>query len=70
MLDLLSSIANIIVSLMMLVENVFISLIDLISRIPTYLAFLTEGIALTPSMVQPFLLASISVYVIFLLIDR
>lgn len=70
MLSLLSSIANTIVSLVSFVYNSIVSLIDLISRIPSYVAYLTSAIGFTPSLVQPFLIASISIYVIFLIIDR
>lgn len=70
MISLLQSIVNTIISLVSFFINTIMSLIDLLSRIPTYVTFLTEGISFTPSMVQPFLIASISVYIIFLIIDR
>lgn len=70
MLSLLSSIANTVVSLVSFLFHSVLSLIDLIQRIPSYVAYLTSAIGFTPSIVQPFLLTSLSVYIIFLIIDR
>lgn len=70
MLDLFSSVANTLVSLVGFIANSVTSLIDLLARIPTYIAYLTSAIGFTPTLVQPFLLASISIYVVFLIIDR
>lgn len=70
MIDLLSTITNTISTLVSFFTNSITSLIDLFAQIPTYIAYLTSAIGFAPNVVQPFLLASISIYVIFLLIDR
>lgn len=70
MIGLLESIVNTLLSIINFFINTITSLIDLLTRIPTYVTFLSEGIAFTPSMIQPFLIASISIYIIFLIIDR
>lgn len=70
MLSLLSSFINTVVSLVSFVINSIQSIIDLIARFPTYISYITTGIGFTPSIIQPFLLASLSLYIIFFIINR
>ena len=70
MLNLLSSLINTVISLVNFFVNSIQSLIDLITRFPTYISYITSAIGFTPTLIQPFLLASLSIYIIFFIIDR
>lgn len=70
MISLLQSIVDAIISMFELVGNIFMSLYTLLIHIPTYVSFLTTSISFLPSMIIPFAAASISVYVIFLVLNR
>ena len=70
MLDLLASIGTIISSLVSFLVNTVNSLVTFISNIPVYLAFLTTSFSLLPSVIIPFALASVTTYIVLLLIDR
>ena len=70
MLSLLSSFINTVISLVNFVVNSIQSIIDLITKFPTYISYITSGIGFTPTLIQPFLLASLSIYIIFFIIDR
>lgn len=70
MIKLLTSIVDIISSVISLVINVITSLINLLLHIPTYTDFLVSGISFLPTVIMPFALASVSIYVIFLLLNR
>ena len=70
MLDVLRSVLDIIVNLVNFVINTITSLINFIINIPNYVNVLTTAIAYMPTMVIPFAIASISLYVVLFLIDR
>lgn len=70
MLDLLSSIANIIVSLVQLVISTINSFVNLILNIPTYITFLTSSIGFLPDIVIPFALATVALWVVLFMIGR
>lgn len=70
MIDLLTSIVNVISSLIGFLIHSIESLFNLIAHIPTYVSFLTVSIGYLPSIVIPFAIASISVYVVFLILNR
>lgn len=70
MITLLQSIVDTIVSLIGFVIHTVESLINLIAHIPSYVSFLTVSIGYLPTMIMPFCIASISIYVVFLLLNR
>ena len=70
MLDILRSLIDIVVNLVQFVINMITSLINFIINIPIYVNVLSSSIAYMPSVLIPFALASISVYVVLFLIDR
>ena len=70
MIKLLQSIVDTIISLVMFVWHTFLSLINLLQHIPTYVDFLVTSIGFLPAIVMPFCIASISIYVVFLILNR
>ena len=70
MISLLTAIVDTIKSLLLFVIHSFDSLINLFLHIPTYVSFLTSSISNLPSIIIPFAMATISVYVIFLVLNR
>lgn len=70
MIDLLRSIVDTISALIGFVINIVTSLINLLLHIPTYVDFLITSIGFLPSIILPFAVASISIYVVFLLLNR
>ena len=70
MITLLQSIVDTIVSLVGFVIHSVESLINLIMHIPSYVSFLTVSIGYLPSVIMPFCIASVSIYVVFLILNR
>lgn len=70
MITLLQSIVDTIVSLVGFVIHTVESLINLIAHIPSYVSFLTVSIGYLPTMIMPFAIASVSIYVVFLILNR
>lgn len=70
MITLLQSIVDTVTSLVGFVIHSVESLINLIAHIPSYVSFLTVSIGYLPTIVMPFCIASISIYVVFLLVNR
>lgn len=70
MIDLITSIVNVISSLIGFIIHSIESLFNLLTHIPTYVSFLTVSIGYLPTMVIPFAIASISIYVVFLVLNR
>lgn len=70
MLKLLSSFGSVVISLVTLITSTFKALFLIILNIPIYVAFLVDFIAFQPSVVQPFMIATISLYVIFFILNR
>ena len=70
MLSILSSIANTIISLVSFLVNTIKSFIDLLVHLPDYLQFLTNSLNLLPSVIIPFGLLAISIYVILFIMGR
>lgn len=70
MLDFLYSIGDLINSLIMFILTALQSLVYLITRIPSYITFLSAGISLMPTVLIPFMLASVSIFVIYLILGR
>lgn len=70
MLDLLSSIGDIIVSAVTFFVNTLLSLIDLITRLPSFISFVSTSVNLLPAVVVPFCLAAISLTVVLFITGR
>lgn len=70
MITLLQSIVDTITSLIGFVIHTVESLINLIAHIPSYVSFLTVSVSYLPSLVMPFCIASISLYVVLLILNR
>lgn len=70
MLNILRSLLDIIVNLVSFVINTITSLINFIIQIPNYVNVLTASIGYMPTLLIPFALASVSLYVVLFLIDR
>ncbi len=70
MLSILKSIAEVIVTAVNLVVHIITSFVNFILNIPQYTTFLISSINILPSVFIPFIVASISIYVIYLLINR
>lgn len=70
MLDILSQLVNTIGALVTFVLHAITSFIAFIAYIPSYLMFITQSIALMPSILIPYATACISVYVILFMIGR
>lgn len=70
MLDWLSSLGSLIVTLVNLVVHTVQSFLHFMLMMPTYSSFLTSAINVVPSIFIPFLLASISLYIVLFVIGR
>ena len=70
MINLLKSIVDTILALITFLNNIVISFINLFTKIPTYVSFLAASINTLPTVIVPFALASISVYVVYLILGR
>lgn len=70
MIDLLISFVNTVNIIVQFIINSITSLFNLLSLLPTYISYLTTSISFLPTVIMPFALASISIYVVFLIIDR
>lgn len=70
MLDILNQIATTFVSMVQFVINTIESFVNLISKIPQYTAFMVQAIGLLPAIMIPFAIASISIYVVLMILGR
>lgn len=70
MIDALRSLLDIVVSLLEFVGHSVYSLFVLLTNIPQYVSFLTASINVLPSVIVPFAIASVSIYVVFLVLGR
>lgn len=70
MIGLLRAIVDTITSLVSFVINTIFSLLNLLAHIPTYVDFLITSIGFLPNIVVPFCIASVSIYVVFLILNR
>ncbi len=70
MLDFLKTFVDTIGSLFTFIFNVISSLFNLISKLPTFVLFLTNSVALMPMILIPFVMAAISIYVILFILGR
>ena len=70
MLDFLKTFVDTLGSLLTFIFNVISSLVNLISKLPSFVLFLTNSVALMPMILIPFVLAAISIYVILFILGR
>lgn len=70
MIQLLQSIVEVVTSVVSFVIHSITSLFNLLSHIPQYVSFMATSINVLPSVIIPFALASVSVYVVFLVLGR
>lgn len=70
MISIFITILNVISSIIHLIINVINGLISLIIHIPTYISFLTVTIGFLPALIIPYLIASVSIYVVLFIIGR
>ena len=70
MIAFLSTIADTIVSVLRFVGHSILSLWNLITHIPQYVTYLSNVILNVPVIFIPFLTATISLYVIFIITNR
>lgn len=70
MIDLLSSIVETIGSLISFVINSISSFVSLLTHIPTYVTWLSGVFGYLPSILLPFLVASLSLFVVYLVLGR
>lgn len=70
MLNLLKNIVDVINTVVNFFINTLHSIINLISNIPRFVAYVVEVIGLFPTILVPFILVSISIYVVKMVIGR
>lgn len=70
MISIFITILNVISSIIHLIINVINGLISLIIHIPTYISFLTVTIGFLPALIIPYLVASVSIYVVLFIVGR
>lgn len=70
MIELLKSIVTVITTVITFFIHSIESLISFFLNIPTYAAFLINSVNVLPSVVIPFAIASISLYVMLMVIGR
>lgn len=70
MIDLFKSIVDFLVSIGGIVVHTIDSLVNLFLHIPSYVSFLSVSISYLPTIILPFAIASISIYVVFIVINR
>lgn len=70
MISLLESIVNTLSALGAFIVHSIESLFNLLENIPSYVSFLTVSIGYLPTAIMPFAIASISVYVVYLILGR
>lgn len=70
MLNLLSQIANTIIAIVSFFVHSIESFINLLLHLPAYVTFLTQSIAFLPAILIPFAAASISIYIVLMIVGR
>ena len=70
MINFLNSIVDTITSLISFVIHAIQSLFSLLINIPRYVAYLSNVLQYIPAVFAPFLLVSISLYVMYLIVGR
>lgn len=70
MFSILSAIANTIVTLVTFIISALNSFIQLIINIPDYFQFLVNSINLLPTIIIPFAILSVSIYIVLFILGR
>lgn len=70
MISLLKSVVDFLMSIGGIIVHTIESLVNLFLHIPTYVSFLSVSISYLPTVILPFAIASISIYVVFIIINR
>lgn len=70
MLEMLRSLLNTVMVLVNFVINTFTSLLSFVSKIPTYVTFITSSVAVLPYILLPFVYVCVSLYVVLFIINR
>lgn len=70
MFSILSAIANTIVTLVTFIISALNSFIQLIINIPDYFQFLVNSINLLPTVVIPFAILSVTIYIVLFILGR
>lgn len=70
MISLLKSVVDFLMSIGGIIVHTIESLVNLFLHIPTYVSFLSVSISYLPTIILPFAIASISIYVVFIVINR
>lgn len=70
MFDLLKGLVNIVTTLSSLVLNIITSLYNFITKIPLYSEFIISSVNLLPTIIIPFAIFGISIYIILFIIGR
>lgn len=70
MLNILSQIVNTIIALVSFFIHTIESFINLLLHLPSYITFLTQSIGFLPALLIPFAVASISIYVVLMIVGR
>jgi hypothetical protein len=70
MLDFLKTFVDTLGSLLTFIFNYISSLFNLISKLPAFVLFLTNSVALMPMILIPFVLAAISIYLVLFILGR
>lgn len=70
MIDLLNSLVGFISAIFNFLWNTIQALVSLITRIPSYITFISSSLVILPTVIIPFVLASVSIYVVYLITGR
>lgn len=70
MLNLLKGIIDMISNFVGFVTSIIESFVNLLINIPTYLLFVQTNMRVLPNIILPFVLGSLSIYIIFLILGR
>lgn len=70
MIQLFQSIVETISAVVSFFIHSITSLFNLLGHIPQYVAFMTSSINVLPAVIIPFAIASVSIYVVFLVLGR
>lgn len=70
MITMFKSIVETITALVTFIIHSILSLFYLLYSLPSYIVFLTSAINVLPAVIVPFAIASVSTYVMFLILAR
>lgn len=70
MLNILSQIVNTIIAIVTFFVHSIESFINLLLHLPSYVTFLTQSIGFLPALLIPFATASISAYIVLMIVGR